>query len=97
MRAAGHWLGMDTHDSALQGLDKLLQPNVAMTLEPGLYIPDDPKYGKFAGIGVRLEDDVAIRETGPQVLSSSAPLSPAEIELTVGSADPQSIDAVLWS
>lgn len=77
---------MDTHDCPSHGLDKLLQPNVVMTLEPGLYIPNDPKYGHFAGIGVRLEDDLVIRESGPDVLSTSAPLDPTLVEQIVGSA-----------
>lgn len=33
---------------------------VVLTIEPGLYIPDDPAFGLFRGIGVRIEDDVAI-------------------------------------
>jgi len=33
---------------------------VVLTIEPGLYIPDDEAFGPFAGIGVRIEDDVAI-------------------------------------
>ena len=67
-----------------------------MTLEPGLYIPDDPKYGNFAGIGIRLEDDIAIKQSGPEVLSSAVPLDPAEIESLVGTADVYSRVAVLW-
>ena len=55
---------MDTHDCATQSQDQMLQPGVVMTLEPGLYIPDSPKYGRFAGIGIRLEDDVGITSTG---------------------------------
>lgn len=35
-------------------------PGVVLTIEPGLYIPDDEAFGPFAGIGVRIEDDVAI-------------------------------------
>jgi Xaa-Pro aminopeptidase len=33
---------------------------VVLTIEPGLYIPDEPAVGPFRGIGVRIEDDVAI-------------------------------------
>ena len=83
---AGHWLGMDTHDVATQSQDKLLQPGVVMTVEPGLYIPDEPRFGKFAGIGVRIEDDVAITGHGPEVLSKSVPTAPDEIEELVGTA-----------
>lgn len=55
---------MDTHDCASQSQDQLLQPGVVMTLEPGLYIPDEPKYGRFGGIGIRLEDDIAVTQGG---------------------------------
>lgn len=76
---------MDTHDVASVGQDRLLQPGVVMTVEPGLYIPDDPRYGRFAGIGVRIEDDVAVTEQGPVVLSSTVPIEPEEIEDLIGS------------
>lgn len=76
---------MDTHDVASQSQDKLLQPGVVMTVEPGLYIPNEARFGRFAGIGVRIEDDVAVREHGPEVLSSALPISPDEIEDLVGS------------
>ena len=39
-------------------------PGVVLTIEPGLYIPDDPAYRHLAGIGVRIEDDVAITGGG---------------------------------
>ena len=35
----GHWLGMDTHDAALNSLDLPLQPNVVLTIEPGACAP----------------------------------------------------------
>lgn len=57
-----------------------------MTVEPGLYIPDDPRFSRFAGIGVRIEDDVAVTEHGPEVLSGSLPVAPEAIEDMVGSA-----------
>lgn len=55
---------MDTHDCGTQSQDQMLQPGVCMTLEPGLYIPDEERFGKFAGVGVRLEDDLAITGIG---------------------------------
>ncbi len=33
---------------------------VVLTVEPGLYIPDEPSFGRYGGIGVRIEDDVAV-------------------------------------
>jgi Xaa-Pro aminopeptidase len=38
-----------------------------MAIEPGLYIPDHPRFGPFAGIGVRIEDDVLVTHAGAQV------------------------------
>ena len=40
---------------------------MALTIEPGLYIPDDPAFGALRGIGVRIEDDVAITGGGVRV------------------------------
>lgn len=83
---AGHWLGMDTHDVASQSQEGLLQPGVVMTVEPGLYVPDEPRFGRFAGIGVRIEDDVVITERGPDVLSSALPVEREAVEELVGTA-----------
>ncbi|KAG1677204.1 hypothetical protein FOA52_013402 [Chlamydomonas sp. UWO 241] len=85
--SVGHWLGMDTHDTHLIGHSRDLVPGHVITVEPGLYIPDDKeKYGHYAGIGVRIEDDVLILERGCEVLSAGAPTGRAELEGLVGSA-----------
>ena len=63
--AVGHWLGLDTHDAPLgvnTGSGAALVPNVVLTIEPGLYFPaDESRWGRLAGVGMRLEDDVAVR------------------------------------
>ena len=62
--AIGHWLGLDTHDAPLgfHGAGAPLVENVVLTIEPGLYFPpDERRWGRLAGIGMRLEDDVAVR------------------------------------
>ncbi|KAK9839588.1 hypothetical protein WJX84_002219, partial [Apatococcus fuscideae] len=86
--SVGHWLGMDTHDTSSIRHDRALQPGVIMAIEPGLYIPDEPKYGDFAGIGIRIEDDVAITAVGPRILSQDVPSDPLEIQRLVGSGLP---------
>ena len=66
--AIGHWLGLDTHDAPLgagSGAGAALVPNVVLTIEPGLYFPpDERRWGRLAGVGMRLEDDVAVRTRG---------------------------------
>lgn len=59
--AIGHGLGIDVHDT-LAGYD-VLEPGMVLTVEPGLYIPEE-------GIGVRIEDDILITETGYRNLST---------------------------
>ncbi|XP_075888375.1 xaa-Pro aminopeptidase 3 [Nelusetta ayraudi] len=79
----GHYLGMDVHDTPELSRSQPLQPGMAITIEPGLYISEDndlaPK--RFRGLGVRIEDDVVIQQPGaPLVLSRDAPKTIAEVE-----------------
>jgi Xaa-Pro aminopeptidase len=84
--SVGHWLGLDTHDTNTVPQDKPLQPGVVITIEPGLYIPhDEGRYGKYAGIGVRIEDVVSLREGGCEVLSGEVPVEAGEVENLVRS------------
>lgn len=76
---------MDTHDVANVTHDKALQPGVVLTIEPALYFPNEPSYRHFAGLGVRIEDDVAITTDTPYVLSDSVPVDPEQLEQIVGS------------
>lgn len=62
--AVGHGLGVDVHDT-LAGYEAL-EPGMVLTVEPGLYIPDE-------GIGVRIEDDILITEMGHRNLSVHLP------------------------
>jgi len=85
MHRAGHWLGIDVHDVGDYKIDgewRLLEPGMVMTIEPGIYIaPDHKKVAKkWRGIGVRIEDDVAITRKGTEVLTSAVPKTVAEIE-----------------
>ena len=84
---AGHWLGLDTHDTAAIGYDRPLRPGVALTMEPGLYLPPDKvRFSTFAGIGIRIEDDVVVGEAGPEVLTADVPVDACDIERLVGMA-----------
>ena len=90
MHRTGHWLGMDVHDvgSYRTGDEpRTLEPGMVMTVEPGLYIaPDDRKAPKrLRGIGIRIEDDVLVTQSGCEVLTAAAPKSIEEIESIVGS------------
>eukprot|EP00955_Chlamydomonas_euryale_P021597 228143-Chlamydomonas_euryale.AAC.6 len=83
--SVGHWLGMDVHDTHLLGHGRELEPGHVITVEPGLYIPDEPRYGRYAGIGVRIEDDVLVTRDGCDVLSAGVPTARRELETLVGS------------
>lgn len=41
--SVGHWLGMDTHDTSSVSHDRALEPGVIITVEPGIYIPDEER------------------------------------------------------
>ncbi|WP_028102679.1 aminopeptidase P N-terminal domain-containing protein [Pseudoduganella violaceinigra] len=88
MHGTGHWIGMDVHDVGLyrdtareDKPSRLLQPGMAMTVEPGIYVrPAGGVPEKYWNIGIRIEDDVIVREGGFQLLTGGAPKTVAEIE-----------------
>lgn len=87
-----HYLGMDVHDTGLYQtlgenmVSRNLEPGVAFTIEPGLYIPWDDKDApeELRGIGVRVEDDIVVTSTGCENLTSEAPKEVSELEAIVG-------------
>ncbi|XAR52715.1 Xaa-Pro aminopeptidase [Bertholletia excelsa] len=77
----GHYLGMDVHDCSTISYDRTLKPGVVITIEPGVYIPsgfDCPE--RYQGIGIRIEDEVLITESGYEVLTGSIPKEVKQIE-----------------
>jgi len=85
MHRTGHWLGMDVHDVGdykVDGQWRELEPGMALTVEPGLYIPKGTRGvpRKYQGIGIRIEDDVVVTKEGYDVLSKQVPKTIEEIE-----------------
>lgn len=85
MHGTGHWLGMDVHDVGDYKRDgewRKLEPDMTLTIEPGLYIPAGSKGvdKRFWNIGIRIEDDVRVTRGDPEVLSADAPKEIDEIE-----------------
>lgn len=78
--STSHWMGMDVHDPAPYhddaGQALKLEEGMVFTVEPGLYFRDRSLSEKYYGIGVRIEDDVVVTQTGCDLLSSA----PKEIE-----------------
>jgi Xaa-Pro aminopeptidase len=63
-------------------MDAVLEPGMILTVEPGFYIQvDDTLFSpEYRGIGVRIEDDVLVTQSGAKVLSNSLPRHPDEVE-----------------
>lgn len=86
VHGTSHHLGLDVHDCAQARremyLDAELQPGMVFTIEPGLYFqPDDLLVpAEFRGIGVRIEDDVLVTETGVENLTAALPRKSEEVE-----------------
>jgi Xaa-Pro aminopeptidase len=85
--SSSHHLGLDVHDCAdarkEQYMDAVLEPGMILTVEPGFYIQaDDTLFRQeYRGIGVRIEDDVLVTQSGVKVLSNSLPRHPDEVEV----------------
>ena len=91
MHRTGHWLGLDVHDVGAYRLGDHpapLEPGMVLTVEPGLYISDrlavpegQPEIDeRWKGIGIRIEDDVAVTGSGHEVLTAAAQKSVAAME-----------------
>jgi Xaa-Pro aminopeptidase len=85
MHRTSHWMGLDVHDVGayyVEGRPRPLAPGMVLTVEPGLYFPDD-ELAVPVGLrncGIRIEDDVRVTETGVENLSSGIAKTVDEIE-----------------
>jgi Xaa-Pro aminopeptidase len=73
----GHDIGLDVHDPG--EYCQPLQPGMVVTMEPGIYIPEE-------NLGIRIEDDVLITADGYKLLSERLPREAAEIEKIMADA-----------
>ena len=88
MHRIGHWLGMDVHDVGAYKKDgdwRELEKGMVMTIEPGIYILDslEDVDDKWKGIGVRIEDNIVINDSGNEFLTPDVPRTIEEVEQTV--------------
>jgi Xaa-Pro aminopeptidase len=91
MHRTGHWLGMDVHDVGDYRVGdewRVLEPGMALTIEPGIYISPGlsgvPR--RFRNIGVRIEDDVVVTHAEAEVLTSAVPKNAEAIEAVMAAA-----------
>jgi Xaa-Pro aminopeptidase len=85
MHNSGHFLGLDVHDVGNYKKEdkwRCLEKGMVLTVEPGIYIAgDNPNVApKWWNIGIRIEDDIIITESGNEVISEGAPKTVDEIE-----------------
>jgi Xaa-Pro aminopeptidase len=85
MHRTGHWLGMDVHDVGdykVEGEWRTFESGMVLTVEPGLYLPASSEGldRRWWNIGIRIEDDVLITDTGNEVLSDNVPKDADAIE-----------------
>jgi len=71
IHSIGHHLGLETHDCC--GPPSPLKEGAVITIEPGIYLPDE-------AMGIRIEDDIVVKKDGYQNLSKAIPKTVAEIE-----------------
>ncbi|MDW8845593.1 Xaa-Pro aminopeptidase [Erwinia sp. MMLR14_017] len=89
MHGLSHWLGLDVHDVGYYGhdRDRVLEPGMVITVEPGLYIaPDADVPAEYRGIGIRVEDDIIITADGNENLTDSVVKEADEIEALMAAA-----------
>ncbi|KAM3434040.1 hypothetical protein MY4824_005646 [Beauveria thailandica] len=77
----GHYIGLDVHDCPGYPRREILRRGHCVTIEPGVYVPDDERWpAHFRGMGVRIEDSICVDETEPYILTTEAVKEVADIE-----------------
>lgn len=85
MHKTGHWIGLDVHDVGdykVGGQSRVLETGMVLTVEPGIYVaPDNFNVEeKWRGIGIRIEDDIAVTPEGRENLTGGVPKEADAIE-----------------
>ncbi|MBT6022836.1 MAG: M24 family metallopeptidase, partial [Candidatus Thioglobus sp.] len=87
----GHWLGMDVHDVGKYQNNqqhRVFEKGMVITVEPGIYIRKDDKIDPiYHHIGIRIEDDVVVTETGNTVLTRNLIKTINDIETLMSQAN----------
>ncbi|KAL0261456.1 aminopeptidase [Diplodia seriata] len=77
----GHYIGLDVHDSPGFPRNKILQTGQCITVEPGIYVPDDERWpAPFRGMAIRIEDSVCVQPESPLILTTEAVKEIVDIE-----------------
>jgi Xaa-Pro aminopeptidase len=79
LHGVSHPVGLDVHDA---GASDTLKAGMVITVEPGIYVPvaEESLPKGYRGVGIRLEDDVLVTDSGSEVLSAEIPTDSATIE-----------------
>lgn len=77
----GHYIGLDVHDCPGYARSVPLKAGHCVTVEPGIYVPDDERWpAHFRGIGIRIEDSVCVQDDSPLILTTEAVKEAVDIE-----------------
>lgn len=77
----GHYIGLDVHDCPGHPRSISLKAGHCVTIEPGIYVPDDERWpSHFRGLGIRIEDSVCVQDDAPLVLTTEAVKEVVDIE-----------------
>ena len=92
LHGVGHWLGMDVHDVGQYKIDgqwRPLRAGMVTTVEPGIYIAADTADvdARWLGIGVRIEDNIVVTDTGHENFTRRVPVTVDAIEALMQNAE----------